>query len=164
MAQVSRWGDWPGLIALGLAGALIAYALGNRRWLMICAAMIIACALAGLVNRVIKVSTGRARPSVTVDAGWNGPRWNSKYHAFPSGHTASAVAFFVTLLLARRRVGLIVLPVAFLIAASRIYLRAHFLSDVTAGALVGALCAVVTWRVISANMLDTRPHRRALVE
>lgn len=163
MDGVSWWGDWPQHVVVALVGAAIAYALGSRRWIMICAAMVIACALAGTLNRVVKIGTGRARPSVTEDAGWNGPRFGSKYNSFPSGHTAATTAFFGTLLLARRRVGLALLPVPLLIAFSRIYLNAHHLSDVVGGALVGLLCALLTWHLISTNMLDTRPRPKGLL-
>ena len=160
MERVSWWGDWPQHVAVALLGALIAYALGSRRWIMICVAMIIACALAGMTNRVLKIATGRARPTVSVDAGWNGPSFGSKYNSFPSGHTAASTAFFGTLLLARRRVGLVLLPIPVLVAVSRIYLNAHHFSDVMGGALVGVLCALATWHFISKNMLDTRARPR----
>lgn len=148
MRQVSRWGDWPSHVVIGLLGAGIAYARKKRAWLIVFLAMVLACALAGSVNRVVKMTTGRSRPSVKVDVGWNGPRLGSKYHAFPSGHAAATSAFFVTLLLARRRIGLALLPIPLLIATSRLYLNAHHLSDVVAGALLGALCAVLIWGVV----------------
>lgn len=163
MERVSWWGDWPPHIAVALLGALIAYTLGSRRWIMICVAVIIACALAGLANRIIKITTGRARPTVTIDAGWNGPRFGSKYNAFPSGHTAATTAVFATLIFARRRVGLALLPIPLLIALSRLYLNAHHFSDVVAGAIVGILAALVTWRFISEYMLDTRARPRGFI-
>ncbi len=158
MRGVSRWGDWPEHVILALIGAFVAYALGSRRWIMIFVAMVIACALAGMTNRVLKIATGRARPTVTQNAGFHGPRLASKYNSFPSGHTAASTAFFGVLLLARRRVGLALLPIPMLIAFSRFYLNAHHLSDVVAGAIVGALCALGTWYFLSRNMLDTRPR------
>ena len=163
MGRVSWWGDWPLHVIIALIGVAIAYALGSRRWIMICAAMVIACALAGLVNRTIKIATGRARPLVTQDAGWNGLRFDSKYTSFPSGHTAATTAFFGTLVCARRRVGLVLLPIPLLIAVSRIYLNAHYLSDVVGGALVGMLAAFVTWRFFSTRMLDSRSTRTGVV-
>ena len=158
MRAVSRWGDWPEHVLCAFIGAVIAYALGSRRWIMIFVAMVIACALAGSVNRVVKVAAGRARPTVTKDVGFNGPRFTSKYHAFPSGHTAASTAFFATLLLARRRVGLALLPIPLLIAWSRLYLNAHHFSDVIGGALLGIFCALLSWRFLVTHMLDTRPR------
>jgi len=151
MRSVTRWGDWPSHVALGVMCAALANALQSRRWVIIFLSMIAACAVAGSVNRVIKVGAGRSRPSVEVDAGWNGPRWSSKYHAFPSGHTAASVGFFAALCFARPRIGLCLLPVPLLIAVSRLYLRAHHLSDVVFATFLGVGCAYFAWRLVSAK-------------
>ena len=143
MRSVSWWGDWPSHVLLGLAGALIAHFVGSRRWLAIFAAMVIACAVAGTVNRVIKIAAGRARPAVQVDAGWNGPRFSSKYHAFPSGHTAASTAFFAALVVARGSIGWFFVPIPILIGFSRLYLGAHHLSDVVFAMMLGVVCAVM---------------------
>jgi membrane-associated phospholipid phosphatase len=159
MRAVTKLGDWPAHVAIGLAGAAIAAALGRREWLVIFAAMVVACALAGSVNRAIKATAGRSRPSVKVDAGWNGPSVSSNYHSFPSGHTAASSAFFATLLFARRRIGLALLPIPLLIASSRVYLNAHYLSDVVFAAVLGTACALLVWRVFFVKYLgvvDTR--------
>lgn len=148
MRAVARWGDWPTHVAIGLLGGAIAYARGKREWLLIFSAMVLACAVAGSLNRVIKVTAGRSRPSVQVDAGWNGPSAQSNYHAFPSGHTAASTAFFASLLIARRRIGLALLPIPLLIATSRIYLNAHYLSDVVFAAMLGIACAMLVWRFV----------------
>src|SRR6202035_544080 len=106
MENVSRFGDWPEHFALGLVFAAVAWWRGNKKWTRIFLAMLIALALAGLVGSVIKISTGRARPSVKSEEVWNGPRLSSKYHAFPSGHVAASGAFFGVLFLVNRRIGL----------------------------------------------------------
>jgi membrane-associated phospholipid phosphatase len=141
MAGVSRYGDWPEHVLVGLLLAVIAWLRGNPRWVRIALTMILACAIAGIAARGLKVATGRARPSVKHELAWNGPRWSAKYHSFPSGHTAATSAFFGVLVLANRRVGLALLPIPFLIAASRIYVAAHYLSDVVGAAIIGILCA-----------------------
>ena len=114
-------------------------------------AMLIALALAGVTTRAIKIATGRARPSVKTEAQWNGPQFRSKYHAFPSGHTASSTAFFVALFLARKKIGGPLLLIPILIAASRMILGAHYLSDVTFAAIIGVFSAllVARWLAIS---------------
>ncbi len=150
MRSVSRLGDWPAHVALGLLGLGIAWLRGNGKWMRIFLAMLLACALAGLAARTLKIATGRARPSVKSEQVWNGPRFGSKYNAFPSGHTAASTAFFVTLVLASWRIGLATLAVPLLIATSRMYVAAHYLSDVVFAALLGALCALVM-----ANWLKT---------
>lgn len=147
MRGVSRLGDWPGHISLGLILLVLAYWRRSKRWMHIAAAMILACALAGAVARVVKISTGRARPSVQTEAAWSGPNFEARYHAFPSGHTAASTAFFGTLALACWRMGAPFLAIPVLIAFSRMYLGAHHLSDVVCAAVIGMLAAyfVARW-------------------
>jgi undecaprenyl-diphosphatase len=147
LQNVSRFGDWPAHFVLGLILAGIAWWRGSRKWTRIFLSMLAALAIAGLVGRGIKISTGRARPSVKSEVVWNGPRLGSKFHAFPSGHVASSTAFFAVLFLANWRIGLACLPIPILIGFSRMYVAAHYLSDVTAAALIGLVCAAITVRV-----------------
>jgi len=143
MQIVSRVGDWPAHVIAGAIGIAIAFAAGSKAWMRIFLAMLIALALAGLSTRAMKIATGRARPSVKTEARWNGPQLSSKYHAFPSGHTASSTAFFVALFLARKKLGAPLLLVPILIAVSRMIIGAHYLSDVTVAAVVGVICALL---------------------
>jgi membrane-associated phospholipid phosphatase len=149
MRMVSRVGDWPAHVIAGLIGIAIAFAVGSKAWMRIFLAMIIALALAGITTRAIKIATGRARPSVKTEAHWNGPQFSSKYHAFPSGHTASSTAFFVALFLARKKQGAPLLLIPILIALSRMIAGAHYLSDVTFAAILGVICAVFVARWLS---------------
>jgi membrane-associated phospholipid phosphatase len=151
MRIVSRVGDWPAHAIAGAIGFAIAFVVGSKAWMRIFLAMLIALALAGVTTRGIKIATGRARPSVKTEARWNGPQLSSKYHAFPSGHTASSTAFFVALFLARKKIGGPLLLIPILIAASRMILGAHYLSDVTFAAIIGVFSAllVARWLAIS---------------
>jgi membrane-associated phospholipid phosphatase len=141
MSNVSRFGDWPAHAALGLAGLGIAYWRGSKKWVRVFAAMLLAIAMTGVAARAIKIATGRARPSVKTEAAWSGPRLSSKYHAFPSGHTATSTAVFTTLFFVSWRLGLACAPIPALIAVSRMYVAAHYLSDVVFAAILGVLCA-----------------------
>jgi membrane-associated phospholipid phosphatase len=148
MQAVSRYGDWPEHIGLGLVLLGIAYWRGSKRWMRIFAAMILACALGGIGARVVKIATGRARPNVQAEAQWNGPRVSARYNAFPSGHTAASTAFFAALAFACWRVGAGFLVIPLLIAFSRMYVAAHYFSDVVCAAIIGVVTAyvVVNWR------------------
>ena len=143
MRMVSRVGDWPAHAIAGVIGTAIAFAAGSKTWMRIFLAMLIALALAGVTTRAIKFATGRARPSVKTEVHWNGPRFSSKNHAFPSGHTASSTAFFVALFLARKKIGAPLLLIPILIAISRMIVGAHYLSDVTFAAILGVICALL---------------------
>jgi membrane-associated phospholipid phosphatase len=143
MRNVSRFGDWPLHVTLGLFLAGGAWLRGNKKWTRIFLSMLIALAIAGLAGRVIKISSGRSRPSVKSEEVWNGPRFSSKFHAFPSGHVAASTAFFAVLFLANWRIGLACLPIPILIGLSRMYVAAHYLSDVVCAAILGILCAIL---------------------
>ena len=137
MRMASRYGDWPEHVLAGLVVVAIAAWRGQKRWIHIGLTMIVACALAGVAARGVKIATGRARPSVKQELGWHGPRLDPKYNSFPSGHTAATTAFFGVLFFANRRIGLCLLPIPLLIAVSRMYVAAHYLSDVVCAALLG---------------------------
>lgn len=153
MRNVSRYGDWPEHVLAGLLIIAIAWFRGSKRWVQIGLTMIIACSLAGLAARGLKIATGRARPSVKQELGWRGPRLSSKYNSFPSGHAAATTALFGVLFFANRRVGLALLPIPLLIAASRMYVAAHYLSDVVCAAVLGLFCAwlCARWRPVQGN-------------
>jgi membrane-associated phospholipid phosphatase len=141
--KVSRFGDWPSHVALGLALLGLAWVRGSKKWARIFLCMLIAMALAGVAGHVIKRAVPRARPSVKSELHWGGPRFSTKYHSFPSGHVGASTAFFGVLLIARRRVGIACLPIPILIGFSRMYIGAHYLSDVVCAAILGTFCALV---------------------
>jgi len=58
-------------------------------------------------------------------------------HSFPSGHAAAATAVAVTVALAHPTAAPIVVPLAGLVAYSRVALRVHHVSDVVAGVVLG---------------------------
>ena len=146
MVNVSRFGDWPEHFALGLILAGVAWWRGNKKWTRIFLSMLIALAIAGVVGRGIEIATGRARPSVRTEEVWN--RFSAKYNAFPSGHVTASMAFFGVLFFANRRVAVACLPIPILIGFSRIYIGAHYLSDVVCGVILGILSAVLVARLL----------------
>ena len=70
--------------------------------------------------------------------------------SFPSGHTSASFAGAAAVFAYDKKYGSLVLAFASLIAFSRLYLYVHFPSDVLAGALVGAACAVASFFVVKA--------------
>ena len=147
MHNVSRFGDWPSHVALGLLLAGIAWWRGKKKWTRIFLSMLLAMAIAGIAGHVIIRTVPRARPSVKSELRWGGPRFSTKYHAFPSGHVAASTAFFGVLIFARRRVGLACFPIPILIGFSRMYIGAHYLSDVACAAVLGIFCAAIVARI-----------------
>jgi len=150
MRGVGEFGDWQEHFSLGLVLLVLAYWRRSKKWMRVFAAMILACALAGAGARVVKIAAGRARPLVQAEAAWKGPSLSARYNAFPSGHAAISTAFFATLAMACWRIGAPLLVVPLLIAFSRMYVAAHYLSDVVCASLIGMLSAyvVVQWLVL----------------
>jgi membrane-associated phospholipid phosphatase len=66
-----------------------------------------------------------------------------KSPSFPSTHTAMAAAFTTAVLARHRGWGLALMPIAVLVAYSRVRTRAHWPTDVAAGGLCGALIGAV---------------------
>src|SRR5437660_768170 len=143
MRYVSLFGDWPSHILIGLVLLGISWRRGNKQWTRIFLAMLIAMSLAGVTGHVIKRTIPRPRPSVHTDVRWGGSRFSSKYHSFPSGHVDASTAFFCTLFLANRRIGLACFLIPILIGLSRMYLGADYLSDVVCAAVLGIFCALI---------------------
>ena len=154
MRYVSLFGDWPSHVAFGLLLLAIAWIRDSKKWTRIFLAMLIAMAIAGVTGHVIKRTVPRPRPSVHAEMRWGGPRFSSKYHSFPSGHVGASTAFFCTLLLASRRVGLACLPIPILIGFSRMYIGAHYLSDVVCAAVLGILCALLVTHFLLRQIED----------
>jgi membrane-associated phospholipid phosphatase len=146
-----------GELGLALGAACVVALLVVRRWrsaIYACAAL----AATKLVTDVAKYIGERPRPAdIMVDTG----SW-----AFPSGHASRMAAIVVV-------IGVLVIPARHLkrwwpvavvltcaMMAARNWQHAHWLSDVIAGAAIGAAVAVFTWWALS-PLLD---HERALRE
>lgn len=156
---ISRYGDFPFLLAGGVVALALSLRLRSVSWSRILTAMILAGIMAGLASNLVKLGTGRVRPRVEqIEHGWYGPKhedqWVSLQHnfqSFPSSHASCAFGFFFPLFLSRRWLGTAGLLVAGAIAWSRVQLNAHHLSDVAAGALLGMLTGWLVWRWIVAR-------------
>lgn len=68
-------------------------------------------------------------------------------HSFPSGHTTTAFAIFITMafMVQSKLLKSIFLFCAVLVGYSRMYLSQHFLIDITFGSLLGTTCAIITY-------------------
>ena len=102
-----------------------------------------------MVVRILKIVLGRARPGHGAEFTFFS--LSSRYNAFPSGHSADAFVsgvFLYFLLKQSNYAGCRFLPLifAFLIAASRVLVSAHYPSDVVGGMAIGIMGA---WFFIS---------------
>lgn len=166
--MISHYGDWPWLMLIGVVCLAGAWARASKQWMRIFVAMMVAASLAGITSSAVKAIACRARPNNRIEQGWFGPRHNTKwiwtkssYTSFPSGHTCSSAAFVGVLFFARRRWGILMAPAALAIAASRIYVDMHHLSDVAAGGILGLAIALLTWRAFVLRMQKSAPQAEA---
>jgi undecaprenyl-diphosphatase len=102
-------------------------------------------AAAGIADDLLKVAFGRARPFLWLagdDSGFQPFRFKYKFNSFPSGHATTSFAAAVALssLFPRWRPAFAAGAIA--IGISRIVLNVHYLSDVVAGAVLGAAVAI----------------------
>lgn len=144
-AGITLLGDPFFTITIGLAVALYGYLQANTRLIF---AGILVWATLG-VGAILKLLFGRERPLTEYAA-------NMKFQtlSFPSGHTSGAtIAYGLLAYLAWQMlpqpwnyiVTGVLIAIIVLIGISRIYLGAHFPSDVIAGWLLGgiALCFII---------------------
>ncbi|MCW7946249.1 membrane protein [Streptomyces hygroscopicus] len=105
--------------------------------------------LAYAANSVVKLIVREDRPCqslhvATLEACPAPGDWS-----FPSNHTAIAAAAAVALIFVSRRIGYPALVAAGAMAASRVWVGAHYPHDVVAGFVVGALVASVAMITLS---------------
>jgi undecaprenyl-diphosphatase len=112
-----------------LGTALLAWRVG--RWPA--AFFLAASAASALVVQVLKAAFDRARPEQILVATDEG--------SFPSGHTANAATMAGAVY-------------TLLMALSRTYLGAHWLTDTLGGLLVGAGVAVLCWAAFASRLRD----------
>jgi undecaprenyl-diphosphatase len=153
-----------GWVAFPLAALTAVVLVMRRRWMEACALVTGMVLIFALVHG-IKAWTDRPRPP--------DPLVSTSGSSFPSGHAAySALYAWLAVTVAvrlvpgvTRRTALIAtgIVIAALIGLTRVYLRVHWLSDVTAGWALGASCfaAVATVVLIIGHIRDNPPrHER----
>ena len=109
-------------------------------------------AFSGITVQIVKHVVGRARPYlIDLDGPFHFDFFSLRAveASFPSGHTTTVFAALAALTLLWPRLGPAFLIVALPVAASRIILGAHYVSDVVGGACLGLASALVVARIFA---------------
>jgi len=143
ITAVAKVFNWLGLVyvTLPVRIAIAGFLAWRRRWWHL-AAFAAAVVLSEILIGTLKESYDRARPPGSLVA--------TSGASFPSGHSIAATVTVVAAVIAlvppgRARVAWGAAAAAFsiLMALSRAYLGAHWLSDAIAGVLLGTSCALL---------------------
>lgn len=132
------------------------YLFANKKYgTSILISLIINTILIQVLKRV--VFSNRFRPSfyfknLIEDGSWNmidGVELYEKF-SFPSGHTASifCLCISICIFMKNKHLPILLILLAYIVGFSRIYLSQHFLIDVLAGALIGSLIPILTFKYI----------------
>lgn len=144
MIVSTRGGDGWLWYALGLI--LLGYG-GEHRFEAISAGA--SAAFAGIcLFRMLKQASHRKRPCEIEPHCWAAILPPDKY-SFPSGHSITSFGVATSLGMFYPELQICLLAAASLIAASRIILGMHFLSDVLAGSAIGATLGLITFHIFS---------------
>lgn len=134
---VTELGGTPVLLVIAVVIGL--QDLIRRRHLAVPAYLAVVAVGVVIVNNAVKLWIDRERPDIDQLVGWSGA-------SFPSGHAAAAAACWAAFLLVLTRHGrrptrviggITAVIVAATVAATRVLLGVHWLTDVVAGVIVG---------------------------
>lgn len=149
-----------GIVTIPLRSLVGIVLLVKRRWPAF-SAWILTWALAEAAVRGAKVFFARPRPPM--------PLVSTTGFSFPSGHAVATAAIAMALVLVlfppgrtRRKWEILAMALTFVMALSRVYLRAHWLSDVEAGVLLGATAALASAAIVT-EARDVYRKRRGTI-
>jgi len=130
LAGTSSILDWAGIIITTFGVPFLALLVLLTKKQTVVLKALVSFALATGIELGIKAILLIPMPGVTALATATGP-------SFPSGHSANAFALAMTLYFYDKRIGIPALIFAAIIGISRIFVGAHWPSDVIVGAALG---------------------------
>lgn len=147
------------LISLWVTASILAwFRPENPQWKLLSRQSVFvfaAVALTGLFTMIAKGIVGRARPylfDTEGPFGFDPFVFQSSYASWPSGHTTTAFAFAVAVVLLMPRLKYILIPLAVVAGYSRMAVEAHYLADVIMGTTVGVIGAILVYQWLAPKL------------
>ncbi len=155
--RITKLGDALGYVLAGLAallGGRVLFLLAVPRPMAALYAriaqgglyLLMTMALSGLIVHILKVSVGRLRPKHLIRDdlyGFEPGLSELSNNAFPSGHSQAVFSAMMALTVLFPRAWPAFLGFAAVVGASRIFVSAHFPSDVLMGGYIGVVSALL---------------------
>ena len=124
------------------AGLALLWVIGPRSWRPDIQLLFIGIVFTAVAVLVLKFSIKRPRP----EGDWGQIYRSSDPHSFPSGHAARATMLTLLMLLSGNIwLGLLMIFWTLLVAAARVGLGVHYLSDIIAGIAIGIMFGGLTF-------------------
>ncbi len=126
---------------------LARFAWKSELWSVRSLYLLIGLSFSGIVSTGLKWIASRHRPINLFEDGLFGFNFfkiafTYESTSFPSGHSVTAFALATAVSFIYPRWSAVAIAIALIIAMSRVVLTAHYLSDVIAGGVAGALCSM----------------------
>lgn len=153
-----------GLLWFGAAAGIALLGRGQRSRRAALRGVASLAVASAAINTVGKRSVQRRRPVLDAVPVIRQLKRQPFTTSFPSGHAASAAAFATGVALESKGWGAVVAPIAFSVAASRVYTGVHYPSDVLVGAALGVGAAYAVRGIVpTRSQLPSpgRPHAQA---
>jgi membrane-associated phospholipid phosphatase len=157
MLLVTRWHSTVGILLMAAVLAVALYRAGQSAWLL---PLLLSVPGVMLLNVAVKNVVRRPRPH------FDNPVLTLTTYSFPSGHTAGATVFYgflLAFLLAQpwarpwhKTIVAVAVGMVLLVALSRVYLGAHYFTDV-----VGAMVEGVLWLAVCLGGVRALRRRRS---
>lgn len=126
---------------LTISLSILLWYFGSTGWSITGLECLVALTISHIPVAIIKRKYPRLRPYLVF------PETNTcknplTDHSFPSGHTTAIFSVMVPLISFMPILSIFLLPLAFIVGVSRVYLGLHYPSDVIAGAFIGTIAAI----------------------
>jgi undecaprenyl-diphosphatase len=165
LASVYKILDWIGIFfadyLIYIALAVILIVLFLKRYRLMAIAIVISVFISRIIiTEPLKMIFHRARPYVVLENVRKLVVENTDYASFPSGHAAIFFAIAAAIFFFNRKLGIFTFIVAILVGLSRIYVGVHWPIDIVAGAIIGIVSGIITYKLIIVPLIRNLSVRK----